>query len=262
VTDQWLKSTNDIQDSCSGVYKIFNKINGKVYIGMSTDLRLRLKTHYHKLRSNQHVNKHLQNSVNKFGIENFSFTLIEMFQDPCDKELLTAESKYQLLFKSLDKNYGYNIRPTDLNGKVRHTREHRGYMSQIMAGKQLSEKTKLKLRALNLGKQGTAHTQEHKEYMSKLMIGRKVPKEVRKKLSDAKLGKPNLALKGKPGRKQTRAEKQARSVRVSGANNPNAVKIIDENGNIYASIKNACVALDRSRSYVEKLIKNDKLRRI
>lgn len=262
MVDQWLKSTNDIQDSCSGVYKIFNKINGKVYIGMSTDLRLRLKTHYHKLRSNRHANKHLQNSVNKFGIENFSFTLIEMFQDPCDKELLVAESKYQSLFKSLDKNYGYNIRPTDLNGKVRHTREHREHMSQIMTGRELPEETRLKLRALNLGKQGSAHTQEHKEHMSKLMTGRKVSKEMRKKLSDAKLGKPNLTLKGKSGRKQTKAEKQARSIRVSGGNNPNAVKIVDENGNIYTSIKNACTALSCSRSYVEKLIKNNKLRRI
>lgn len=60
----------------SGVYGIFSKIDDRVYIGSATNFDLRKKTHFDKLKSNVHVNKPLQNFVNKYGIENVEFKII------------------------------------------------------------------------------------------------------------------------------------------------------------------------------------------
>lgn len=60
----------------SGVYGIFSKIDDRVYIGSATNFDLRKKTHFDKLKSNVHVNKPLQNFVNKYGIENVEFIVL------------------------------------------------------------------------------------------------------------------------------------------------------------------------------------------
>lgn len=60
----------------SGVYGIFSKIDDRVYIGSATNFDLRKKTHFNKLKSNVHVNKPLQNFVNKYGIENIEFRIL------------------------------------------------------------------------------------------------------------------------------------------------------------------------------------------
>ena len=49
-----------------GIYKIENKVNGKVYIGQSVNIKKRWKQHKYELNSNNHVNKHLQASWNKY----------------------------------------------------------------------------------------------------------------------------------------------------------------------------------------------------
>lgn len=60
-----------------GIYKIENLINGNVYIGQSRDIERRIKCHKSKLANNKHYNEHLQSAVNKYGIDNFSFDIIE-----------------------------------------------------------------------------------------------------------------------------------------------------------------------------------------
>lgn len=43
-----------------GIYKIENKVNGKVYVGQSIDINTRWKCHISYLNSGIHHNKHLQ----------------------------------------------------------------------------------------------------------------------------------------------------------------------------------------------------------
>lgn len=45
----------------SGVYQIYNTINGKRYIGSSIHIEQRFKEHLRNLRANKHANAHLQN---------------------------------------------------------------------------------------------------------------------------------------------------------------------------------------------------------
>lgn len=61
----------------SGIYKITNLINGKFYIGSSVDVYQRGYTYNCLANQNKIHNKHLQNSINKYGIQNFDFQLIE-----------------------------------------------------------------------------------------------------------------------------------------------------------------------------------------
>lgn len=99
----------------SGVYGIFSKIDSRVYIGSATNFDLRKKTHFDKLKSNVHVNKPLQNFVNKYGIENVEFVILakcpseycikleQFFLDNFENKFnirLIAESNFGLKFSN------------------------------------------------------------------------------------------------------------------------------------------------------------------
>ena len=63
----------------SGVYCIENIINNKKYIGQSYDLSNRFIDHKNLVKNNHHRNKHLQNSFNKHGADNFKFYIIDLY---------------------------------------------------------------------------------------------------------------------------------------------------------------------------------------
>lgn len=58
------------------IYKITNKINGKSYIGQTTNYRRRFREHK-KLGYGKEENKYLYNAIKKYGLENFTFEVIE-----------------------------------------------------------------------------------------------------------------------------------------------------------------------------------------
>ena len=60
-----------------GIYMITNYVNNKRYIGSSKNIAQRLWTHRSNLRHNTHSNEHLQHAWNKYGEENFNFTILE-----------------------------------------------------------------------------------------------------------------------------------------------------------------------------------------
>lgn len=90
-----------------GIYKITNKINNKVYIGQSLDIKRRWSEHksrVNEINSNCY-NKPLYHSIRKYGIENFLFEIIE----ECAPEELNDKEKYYIeLFNCIVPN-GYNI---------------------------------------------------------------------------------------------------------------------------------------------------------
>ena len=59
-----------------GIYMIQNEIDGKMYVGQAEDIGLRWSTHLSLLQSGKHPSKYLQEAVDQFGIENFSFTIL------------------------------------------------------------------------------------------------------------------------------------------------------------------------------------------
>ncbi len=91
----------------SGIYKITNIINGKIYIGSAFNISNRFSCHKYSLRNNKHKNKHLQSAYNLYGEENFLFEILEIVNDFAI--LLNREQYYLDIFNSTDKNIGYNI---------------------------------------------------------------------------------------------------------------------------------------------------------
>lgn len=85
-----------------GIYEIRNLVNGKVYIGQSVDIEKRLKGH-----REHETNEHLKNAFKKYGLENFSFSIIK----ECSIEDLNLYELWYILANcSFDPRYGYNIK--------------------------------------------------------------------------------------------------------------------------------------------------------
>lgn len=78
----------------SGVYQIKCKSENKSYIGSSGNCQDRIQKHISELRLNRHTNKRLQEAFNKYGFEDFEFSIV-MNIDNVD-ELLTNETNYQI----------------------------------------------------------------------------------------------------------------------------------------------------------------------
>lgn len=78
----------------SGIYKITNKINGRVYIGSAKEFKERWKEHTYSLRHQRHSNKFLQADYNKCGEEAFLFEVIEETEGMTKKERLVIEENY------------------------------------------------------------------------------------------------------------------------------------------------------------------------
>lgn len=66
------------KDRVGGIYYIKNLSNGKMYIGSSVNLIVRLEIHRSSLRGNYHDNPHLQNSWNKHGEDAFECGVMEI----------------------------------------------------------------------------------------------------------------------------------------------------------------------------------------
>ena len=87
-----------------GVYSIHNKINGKCYIGQSTNIEQRFQKHRYFLNNQQHHNQHLQNAWNTYHESNFDFYIIKQ----CKYQYLDRfEKLYIRLYNSIE--MGYNI---------------------------------------------------------------------------------------------------------------------------------------------------------
>lgn len=63
------------------VYKIECLVTNQVYIGSTKNYKKRIAKHKNDLIKNKHYNKYLQDSFNKFGLDNFTFTILEKVND-------------------------------------------------------------------------------------------------------------------------------------------------------------------------------------
>lgn len=124
------------------IYEIENQINGKKYVGQTTQgFDNRKAKHYSALNRNTHPNKHLQNSWNKYGEQNFTFNILE----ECDYEDLDFyEINYIWMWNLMNPHFGYNH---ESGGNLNKTfsEESKQKMSEAHKGKAHLEETKKKI---------------------------------------------------------------------------------------------------------------------
>lgn len=88
------------------IYKIENKVNGKVYIGQTTQ-RGGFDYRYGKLWWENTHNIHLKRAVEKYGVENFEVTKV-LKKCYSETSLNKSESKYIKQYDSTNPSRGYN----------------------------------------------------------------------------------------------------------------------------------------------------------
>lgn len=147
----------------SGIYRILNKANGKVYIGSSQDLRYRFRKHRTRLAAGTHDNPHLQSAWNKYGEDSFEFEILELV--PNRELLLSREQHWIDSVGCASRTLGYNILPT----------------AGSRLGSTHSEETKAKISKSGKGLTRSAETRRR---MSVAFTGRTMSPEARAKLSE------------------------------------------------------------------------------
>ena len=177
----------------SGIYKITNKTNGKVYIGSAVNLFTRWRGHKSELRRGKHINKHLQNAWNKDGEQNFLFEIVEEVQER--ENLIEREQRYIDIL-----NPEYNIcKFAGSNLGRRLSEETRQKMSEARKGekhpnfgKHLSEETRQKISQSRIGEKhpnfGKHCSEETRQKISEANKGKHLSKETRQKMSKARKG--------------------------------------------------------------------------
>ena len=118
----------------SGIYCIVNKVNGKRYIGQAVDL---LKRWNFEHKVGKKSNEHLKRAINKYGIQNFEFIVLEYLS--AKKEILVeAEQKWlDFYFKNGNGNRLYNICPNAETVLGLKRKKHEGELTRIRCSKKV-----------------------------------------------------------------------------------------------------------------------------
>jgi group I intron endonuclease len=153
------------------IYKAINKINGKIYIGVTASTVLaRIQQHYK-------INKYLfGKALRKYGLQSFEFSVID---SALLKEIAFEKEMYWIKSYNSKAPNGYNL----TNG------------GDGRKGHPITEETRDKLRRSHLGH---VHSKDHKDKISKSMKGRSFSDVHKQNLSKSMRGNKNG--EGKRGR--------------------------------------------------------------
>lgn len=192
-----------MEDKICGIYMIKNKVNGNIYVGQAADIYERWKEHISLLRRGKHVNNHLQRAWNKYGDDNFEFSIVE----ECGENALNDREIYWITeYDSYHNGYNQTLGGGGVRG-FKHDEETKQRISESLKGenapwygKQRSEETKVKIGQAskerwsnpeNHPMYGKHHTEESKEKMSESHKGKTLTDEHKAKLSKASSGENN-----------------------------------------------------------------------
>lgn len=168
------------------IYKITNKINNKIYFGQTIRSLFERIKDYKLLKTNHY----LQNSINKYGFENFEFEIIDTATTI--EELNEKEIFYINKFNSMDKTIGYNLESGGNNALA--SNETKEKMSKSHTGIKQTEEW-INNRVAKAGsneakKYGKEKNDEERKHMSetslKFWLGKTRDQETRDKISETK----------------------------------------------------------------------------
>jgi group I intron endonuclease len=167
----WLEM-RDYTDRAMIVYLIRNTINGKCYVGQTTQtLQRRLNTHKTKAKSGS--TSPLYCAIRKYGWDSFEVSVLTVVDNL--EALNEAERKYVAEYRSTDREFGYNL--------AEGGNSNSGWV--------MREETKLRIGQSNRGKpgrKGIALSEEHRRKLGDARRGMKFSEEWLRNMSVAKRG--------------------------------------------------------------------------
>lgn len=174
----------------SGIYKIQSKIKPeRIYVGSALLLTTRWATHKNELLKGKHDNPRLQNHVNKYGINDLEFSVIEL----CFKWALIAREQYYIdsmnpffnIAKIAGSTLGVKMGPP--------SEERRKYQSEILKGRKrppFTAEHRMNLSLAKRGKKWSEETRSKTMYQRSLVphpcLGKVMSAETKKKISETK----------------------------------------------------------------------------
>ena len=136
------------------IYKITNNINNKIYIGQTIKKRPTDRFSQHKYiarhLNSEKSNSYLHKAMNKYGVDNFTFEIIEQIEN----NLLNEREKYWIAYYDCMVPKGYNLtrggegtlgysRPQTVEERKKRKQSNKlFYIKNPQASKALSERTK------------------------------------------------------------------------------------------------------------------------
>lgn len=145
------------------IYKITNKINNKIYIGLTTkSFSERIGCYRSSVKSEKPIKHRVIQAMKKHGFDNFIFEQIELVENR--EELKQKEVNWIAFYKSTNPSIGYNVSPG-------------GDLCSIQTNVKRANSLKGKKRSI-----------ESKLKTSKSLMGHTVTEETRLKQSKSKIG--------------------------------------------------------------------------
>lgn len=163
------------------VYQHKNKINGKIYIGITMQ---KPENRWGNNGSNYKSSPHFYSAIQKYGWDNFEHNIL--FTNLTKEEACLKEQELIQYFNSMNRDFGYNS--TSGGDIFTMNKETKQKISQALMGNQnglghqCSEEKKKKI---SEAQKGRKFTEEHKQKLSEAAQKRHVPcsEEKKKKLS-------------------------------------------------------------------------------
>ncbi len=160
------------------IYKLQNKINGKIYIGKTAkEVEQRIAEHLN-------AKSLIGNALRKYGLQSFDIFIMDLADD---NETLNEKERYWIKFHDCKVPNGYNLTGGG-EGIIgyRHSKESKLEMSKSRKGKILSEETK---KRMSQALKGRKHSEETKEKIRQSNLGQKRSEEAKQKMSNAAEGR-------------------------------------------------------------------------
>lgn len=184
----------------SGIYKITNTVNNKVYVGQAVNLGTRYGRHLYRIKRNEHHNDYIQRAFDKYGENSFKYEILEEIKD---LSLLDSREKFWIDHHGgINSDDTYNLKDPLLN-------EYNDYVKKKMSKSSLGknnpnygnkwtdeqkEKASKNKKGVTLEDRiGKDKAKLVKQKMSKSQAGRKHSEETKEKIREANIGEKNPA---------------------------------------------------------------------
>ncbi len=217
------------------VYKVTNLINGKYYIGKTTQT-LRTRRSQHIADMNRNRQYYFIRALRKYGVESFDWSIIDTCSTP--EELNEREIYWIDKLNSKNRYIGYNVADGGKGGGNR-------------AGVKLSEETCKKISVAKLGTHWGNHSEETKQRMSECRIG----------IEFSETHKQNLSIARKK-RVTTDDTRVKMSLTSTGKINIKRYQLISPDGMVYITdhgLSQFCRDYNLSASNLMKVLSGERL---